>query len=297
MELKYIMEFVELVEVGKFSDAAEQLYISQSSLSKHMKTLEEELGVPLFERETKRKVQLSPFGKLYLPYAEQISILHKEYLALQEKNLLELAATLNIGSIPAMEQYQITDILAKFQSSHLGIILNIEELESALSVEKVLQGKLDFAFVREQKVAENDGLNHVPYADDVLCAVLPASHRLAGQESVSLSQLQHEHFLLLKDSSFMYEMCVNECIHAGFEPNVIYTGSNGNNIVNMVGHGNGIALLTRRPISTNKNPLIRVVDIEPKITTQINLVYRKHGAMSQEAKRLLAFFLAEIDAK
>ncbi len=290
MELKYITEFVTLVDAGKFSEAAERLYISQSSLSKHMKTLEEELGVPLFERETKRKVQLSSYGKLYLPYAEQISILHHEYLTLQKKQQREAAATLNIGSIPAMAQYRITDLLAEFQKKMTGVILNVEELESALSVEKVLQGRLDFAFVREHAPQAEDSLCRLHFSSDVLCAVLPAGHRLANQSVLSLAQLENEDFLLLQDSSFMYEMCILECERVGIVPNIVHTGSRGENIVNMVAQGRGVALLTRQPIAGLQSDKVRVVNIEPAIETEINLVYARHAQLSKEAKKFLSFF-------
>lgn len=291
MELKYVKEFVELVNIGKFSEAAERLYISQSSLSKHMKTLEEDLGVPLFERETKRKVILSNYGKLYYPYAEQISILHEEYLALQRKQRKENGEKLNIGSVPAMAQYQITDMLAQFQAERQGVILNVEESESAISIEKVIRGELDFAFVRESFRREEQTLQHLRYATDVLVAVVPAGHRLAGQKEIALLELQNENFLLLRDSSFMYDMCLEECQNAGFVPNVVYTGSRGENIVKMAGRGSGIALLTKKPIEEIKNDNVRVIDIVPKITTEINLVYSKQAQMSNAAKDFLAFFL------
>ena len=161
MDIKYILEFVELVDAGKFSTAADRLFLSQSSLSKHMKTLESDLGVELFERETKRKVILSEFGKLYLPYAEQIAILHKEYLTLQEQQKKALSATLKIGSIPPMMPYRITDLLASFQEQHPGLILDVEELETAISCERIRQGTLDCAFIREKPDSPDLTLEHI----------------------------------------------------------------------------------------------------------------------------------------
>lgn len=293
MELNYVIEFVELVKTGKFSDAADQLFISQSSLSKHMKVLEEELDVELFRRETKRRVQLTKYGELYYPYAEQIAILHKEYLMEQQKQKRELAETLRIGSIPAMGQYRITDILAKFQEQNSGVILHVEEMESAESVDRLLKNQLQFAFVREFETHQEDKLCHIRYTSDRLAAVLPASHPLAGRSDIALQELEGENFLLLRDTSFLYAMCLKECFRAGFEPNVIYTGSRGENIVNMVGQGAGVALLTRQPIAALQNANVRIVDIEPAITTDINLVYCRQAALSRAAQRFLEFFNQE----
>lgn len=281
MELKYILEFVELVDAGKFSEAAERMFLSQSSLSKHMKALEADLGVPLFERETKRKVILSEHGKLYLPYAEQIAILHREYLALQAKHIKALSSTLKIGSIPSMEPYRITDLLTGFQNAHPDLALKVEEVESAVSCERIRQGKLDCAFVREYPGMKDSNLERINYTFDTLCAVLNQNHPLAKEKKVSLLQLCDESFLLLKDSSFMYEMCVEACEKAGFIPNVTYTGSRGDNIVNMVSRGSGVALLTKRPIVHFKTQNVAVVDITPSISTEINLLYSKERQQSE----------------
>ncbi len=293
MELKYVLEFVELINAGKFSEAANRLFLSQSSLSKHMKTLESDLGVELFERETKRKVILSEYGKLYLPYAEQIAMLHKEYLALQEAHRKSSASTLKIGSIPSMMPYRITDLLAEFQTCQPNLILHVEELESAESCAYIHQGKLDCAFVRENAQLVDKSLKHVSYTFDTLCAVLHKNHPLAVEKHIHLTQLCDESFLLLKNASFMYEMCMDACEKAGFTPHVTYTGSRGDNIVNMVGRGAGVALLTKRPIATLKNPNVVIVDITPAITTEINLVYSKEAEGRKELQQFLAFLQAQ----
>ena len=295
MDIKYILEFVELVDAGKFSTAADRLFLSQSSLSKHMKTLESDLGVDLFERETKRKVILSEFGKLYLPYAEQIAILHKEYLALQEQQKKALSATLKIGSIPPMMPYRITDLLASFQEQQPGLILDVEELETAISCERIRQGTLDCAFIREKPDSPDLTLEHISYTADRLCVVLRKDHPLAGRKYIRLEQLHNENFLLLKENSFMYDMCIRACERAGFIPNVTYTGSRGDNIANMVSRGSGVALLTKRPIENMRFPHVEIVDIEPPITTEISLVYSSEAGMRKELDQFLQFIREQLD--
>lgn len=295
MDIKYISEFVELVDAGKFSEAAERLFLSQSSLSKHMKTLESSLGVELFERETKRKVILSDFGKLFLPYAEQISILYKEYLALQEKQKNLAPATLRIGSIPTMMSYRITDLLAAYQESKPGLILNVEEMETSALCDRIRQGSLDCAFIREAPEHLDPTLEHISYTADRVCAVLQKSHPLAKEKSIHLEQLCNEDFLLLKENSFLHEHCISACQRAGFTPNIIYTGSRGDNIANMVSRGSGVALLTKRPIENMHFPHVVLVDIEPPIITEINLVYSRDLGNSPELEQFLQFIREQLE--
>jgi len=112
MEINYLKEFVVLAQTGNFLEAADTLYSSQSTLSKHIKSMESELGVPLFDRTT-RKVRISKYGQLLLPYAKQIIELHDEYTAILQTSLETDREILTVGSIHILAQYKITDIFAE----------------------------------------------------------------------------------------------------------------------------------------------------------------------------------------
>ena len=78
MQIDYIKEFIILAEIGNFLEAADHLFMSQSTLSRHIKSLEDDLGTPLFDRTT-RKVSLNEYGHLFLPYAREISKIQYNY--------------------------------------------------------------------------------------------------------------------------------------------------------------------------------------------------------------------------
>ena len=103
MEINYLKEFVILARTGNYLEAADSLYMGQSSLSRHIKTLEEELDIRLLDRTT-RKVSLTEAGRLFLPYAENIMLLQEQYqdvlLDFKKNNHISLS----IGSIPSMTQ-------------------------------------------------------------------------------------------------------------------------------------------------------------------------------------------------
>lgn len=94
MDINFFREFAVLARTGSYSEAAKQLFLSQPSLSKHIKSAELELGQPLFRRTT-RRIELTPFGAALLPCAEQIAALQDEYTARllhvpQEKAVISL---------------------------------------------------------------------------------------------------------------------------------------------------------------------------------------------------------------
>ena len=126
MEINYLKEFVILARTGNYLEAADSLYMGQSSLSRHIKTLEEELDIRLLDRTT-RKVSLTEAGRLFLPYAEHIMLLQEQYqdvlLDFKKNNHISLS----IGSIPSMTQYHITDALFLYQQKYPDYSLDLIE--------------------------------------------------------------------------------------------------------------------------------------------------------------------------
>ena len=129
MEIDYICEFSVLAETCNFLEAADQLFISQSSLSRHLKTLEKELGVPLFDRTT-RSVTLNGFGQLFLPYARQIAAIRYEYTTAIGNAVNAEHGNIRIGSIPVMTQYRITDVMMRFRQENPRFTLDVIEADS-----------------------------------------------------------------------------------------------------------------------------------------------------------------------
>ena len=124
MDITYLREFVVLAQTGNFMEAADILYSTQSTLSKHIKSIELELGVPLFDRTT-RKVRISKFGQLLLPYAKQIAELQDKYTAILKSSLETDQEILTLGSIPALAQYNITDVFVNFKKSRPQATINV----------------------------------------------------------------------------------------------------------------------------------------------------------------------------
>ncbi|MBP2642487.1 MAG: LysR family transcriptional regulator [Firmicutes bacterium] len=285
MEINYVREFVVLAEKGNFLEAADYLFISQSSLSKHIKAIETELGVPLFNRTT-RKVALSEFGQIFLPYAKRIVYIQNEYTTAFFDRIKNTSATLTIGSIPSMAQYNITNILARFKKSHLNSTLNVIQGGSTKLENLLRQNKCELAFIRQVYDIDNEFVK-IPYAIDTLAAILPARHPLAECKTVSLEQLKDEEFLLLPKQTRPHNLCLKACEQHGFEPKVVYTDHKLENLIDLVVKEMGVALLMKRLAIYLSNPNIAIVDISPSISTQVSLCYKKNADLSDAAKYFL----------
>lgn len=291
MDVEKCKEFVVLARTRNYLKASEQLFISQSSLSKHIKSLEHELGVTLFVRST-RSVDLSPAGRVFLPYAQKITRVDNEMLAalsdVQENEL----HVLDIGSIPIMVPYGITGIMARYEHDNPTERIRLFEGDADELREALRQDRLELAFIREwdgdaSKDSGDEEFGTVPYDEDRLVAVLPVDHPLAGRQKVMLGELADEDFLLLPKGSVMHALILDACAIEGFVPRVRYQGRRGENIIDLVGRGMGVSLLMRKPAAYLATPDVVLVDVEPTITTEIKVYYLRGREPSPAARRFL----------
>ena len=155
MEINNLKEFVVLAKTGNFMEAADILYVSQSTLSKHIKSIETELGVLLFDRTT-RKVRISKYGELLLPYAKQIIELQDHYIANLQSSLDNDRDSLPVSSIPALAQYNIIDIFVDFKKSRPQSTLNVIQAGPDELKEMLRQKKCELAFIRFTDEVDDD---------------------------------------------------------------------------------------------------------------------------------------------
>lgn len=285
MEINYLHEFVVLAEMGNYLEASATLFISQSALSKHIMAIEKELGVPLFDRTT-RKVVLNKYGIAFLDYAKQIAKLQYAYTSaiISAKGTEE--RRICIGSIPLMSPYHITDAIMRFEQDNRGYAIDLVEGASIELKEKLRQNQCEVAFVRNCGEKDEEFVK-VPYTSDTLIAVLPAAHPLAGHSVLRLEELAQENFLLLHKISIMYNLCVNACHQCGFEPHIVYTGSRAENIIDLVEKGMGISLLMKKTTLHLASPKIALVEVTPAIHTNVMMYYKKNADLSPAAKHFV----------
>lgn len=285
VELKYIREFVSLAETGSYFETAERLFITTSSLSRHIKALEEELGMPLFDRTT-RKVTLNRHGRLFLPYAKQFVKIDDECAMAFDEEVMYTKGAISIGSIPMMKAYGISDILRQYRQNNKNVIININEADSTPLAEMLRKSEIDFAFLRNRHISV-DEFDTIPISEDHLVAVLPKSHPLANEKTITISQLEGEALLLISKNSFMYRLCTDLCRSAGFQAKVVFTSQRAENLVELITQGTGIGLLMSKPVAPILPDNLTIVDIEPRVTTTVFLAFLKDRKFNTACKRFL----------
>lgn len=289
MHINYLKDFIILAKHTNFLGAADELYISQSTLSKHIQALEKELDVQLFNRST-RNVQLSSYGKMYLSHAQRIVDNYEKSLAELNQFKDELQQTITIGTIPIMASYGITQAIMAFRRRFPQSKVHVIEADSQRLMTILDNGECDIAFIREDHQM-NDNLTGINFATDRLVAVLAKNHRLAKNTSLSLTELAQEIFLFLQSGTVMYDLSVNACRAAGFEPIIAYTGKRAENILDLVKEGMGISLLMEKPISFLNHKGVSLIPITPAIQSDIKLVHPSSRKPSYLTKAFLDFII------
>jgi len=310
MDINYFKEFTVLAQTKNFWAASEQLFINQSTLSKHIKSMEEHFGADLFAR-TSRKVELTEFGRLILPYAQQIADLQYEYESAALHYNKKGKSTLTIGTIPVIPKYNITEQLVRFQLEYPSIDLKTVEADTMELRERLLRRECDIIFYRNHPFyLEHDPdreslMAQIPFASDDLVAVLPKDHPLAGETTLRLEQLKEEYFATIPEETMPYNLCIRACRDAGFTPTVIFRSHNLEAILDMVRKGHCVALLfeqhVRAPFDSLSDLESRkvldaphaVIPIEPAIRTDIVLAYLKKPVPSPAAIHFIDSFLRE----
>lgn len=288
MEIEQLYEFTVVAKLGSFSQAAEELNMSQSSLSKHILSLERELGAPLLIRNP-RNVTLSPAGAEILPLAAQTyELLNKIHVAADQHSSRK-KDRLRIASIPVMAQYNITGLLAKFQREHSNVTLEVTECEKQELLSLLEGGKCELAFSRRGLEPDEECLEYLPICRDNLVAVLSRNHPLAERKTLALRDLKGQSLLFLDKQTGFHHLYTNLCRGAGFIPRIAYTGHRPENIVALAAQNMGIALLMRRHIDYIQKPDVAVIDISPAVESSICLVRQKNLPMTDLANTFWCF--------
>lgn len=246
-ELRYI---VTLAREQHFGRAAERCFVSQPTLSIAVKKLEEELGIPLFER-SKNSVQVTPVGDKIVQQAQRVLEQAETIKDLAHEGKDQLKSPLRIGAIYTIGPYLFPDLVPEVQSLAPQMPLYIEENFTETLRLKVRNGDLD-AIIIAMPFHEPDVLTRELY-DENFEMLLPAEHPWASSKEVDSKKLSETELLLLGEGHCfrdqVLEACptLNQSMH---EQHTVMEGSSLETIRMMVASGLGASVL---PSSAAKN--------------------------------------------
>ena len=288
VSIKYLPEFITLAEIGNYAEAAEELFTSQSSLSKHIQALEREVGHTLLLR-TGRTLIPTPFGELLLDYARRFVDLDREYQAAAADFESRTRTDVHIAVSPNMNcDHMVNMLWDHFIEKHPACHLFTGEFHTYRTLEQIFAMGYELAFRVSDTPAHEDYCCY-PWAASSIVALLPTNHPLAQAGSIQLDALREDPFVLPSGSSALQAIVLNLCAAAGFQPKAGMYIHGGRNLVEMVRGGVGVGLAPASDVAAASEQEVVALELQPAATIYLNLYYQKDKPLSKAAKAFLDY--------
>lgn len=267
LKISTLQYFVEVATEKSFTRAANNLYISQPTLSRHIQELEAELGVTLLIRH-KYSVQLSDAGEKF--FTETIDVLekldHLTHLFDDQKDVSQSSVVIRIGVLPNFNLSPLEERLATFKATHPNVKILLTDDTPMNLADGLNNGRYDLVFCLASYFAGNQNIEKHFFMANHLQIALPQKHHLAQQPSLKFSELESETFILLerKQSPIIVDYVVNQGLINGFNLRADYYVNNLDEGLTAVSAGKGLAFLYSGMNNGNlaQQYHIKIIDLE-----------------------------------
>ncbi len=198
MDIRRLEVFCKVVEFKSFTKAAEAVYLSQPSVSEHIRSLEELLGAKLFDR-LGREALVTGAGQVLYRYARRILHLRDEAVQAVKEYGGQLAGTLRLGASTIPGSYLLPQRLEAFQTQVPGTRILLRISSTARIVEELLQGELELGLIGA--LSKDQALSCQPFCSDQLMLVVAPGHPWAQRSEVAVTELFGQPFILRERGS------------------------------------------------------------------------------------------------
>ncbi|MBZ6065611.1 DNA-binding transcriptional regulator OxyR [Aeromonas schubertii] len=293
MNLRDLEYLVALEEERHFRKAAERCFVSQPTLSGQIQKLENELGVILIER-TSRKVLFTPAGEAITRQARQALREIGEMKALAQGFAEPMSGEIHIGLIPTVGPYLLPHVIQDLREQFPRLEFFLYEDQTQVLLKRLEAGELDCLILAELEGME--GFGTIPLYQESMWLALPAGHPDAGQERVPFQVLKGKQLLMLADGHCLREQALGFCFAAGVGEDPRFKGTSLETLRNMVAAGSGMTLVPELAVPGRDEGGVSyrpVVDPVPGRT--ISLLYR-HYSVRRPCFNELAARIAQLMA-
>ncbi|KRO28338.1 transcription regulator [Lactiplantibacillus fabifermentans DSM 21115] len=240
MTINDIQAFIMVYELRHISNAAVELHMSQSELSKRMSAVENELNIKLLDTYNKRRLQITPAGETFYHHAIKMITDYEAMMHDLAPNRPTTTHQLKIGSIPVSGQYNLAQRIASFGAENPDIQLQIVEDEGNRVLERLADGEFQAAIVRDTQTSglQPTEFQKQPLLADELKIILPVGHRLANQDMIRMHDLAHEQIATLPPGSGVYEPIMSLFARQNLEPHIFFESTHIETLLGMLAENN-----------------------------------------------------------
>ena len=301
MNLKQLEAFIKVSDSKSFSKAAQELYLTQPTVSAHIQTLEKELQARLFVRNTKT-VKLSDDGKTLYQYARQMLELEEEIKSIFSKvaEQKERCITIATSTIPA--QYILPDLLVKFRQRFPEEQFRIVESDSSTVIEQVASHLVDIGF--SGTVIEKANCKYIPFYQDDLVVIMPNSKKYQRivKEQKSIEWIESEPLIMREEGSGTRKEAEKQLKKMGIaaeDLQIVATIENPEAIKRSVKSGLGITIISRLAAADEieSGEVLEFPFSQNGSGRNLNLVYNKNYRLPAAAEHVRELIIEKYDLK
>ncbi|MEI8393111.1 MAG: hydrogen peroxide-inducible genes activator [Rhodospirillaceae bacterium] len=282
--LRQIGYLLALARHRHFGRAAESCFVTQSTLSAGLQELEAVLGAALVER-TKRRVHLTPLGKVIAARGQELLRVAEEMAELARGAAEPLTGLRQLGVIPTIAPFLLPRVLPELRSAFPGLRLYLSEDLSARLLDRLDSGDLDAVVLALPY--PGDGLEVMELGSDPFLVVCPPDHPLAAFAEIEPGRLPADELILLQDGHCLTEHALAACRLPAPRPGRAGTGMQGTSlhtVVQMVAGGLGITLLPRLAIGAGilRGTTLIARPLAGGVPRTLALVWRRSSPAAEE---------------
>ncbi|HYS94401.1 MAG TPA: selenium metabolism-associated LysR family transcriptional regulator [Candidatus Acidoferrales bacterium] len=295
MDLRQLEIFVKVAELKSFSKAAQALRLTQPTISEHIRTLEQELGVRLLDR-LGRGAEATRAGQLLLSHATRMLQLQRETLQAMDSFQGRLAGDLHVAASTIPGEYVLPSLIGRFKEKFPDIVISLLIGDSRAVVDWVIDGRAEVAVVGA-KLAHR-GIEYRELMPDELVVVVPVAHPWHGKKEIGLADLRAEALLLREQGSGTRAAFESALAQAGQDLSAFrIVGEMGSTqaIKQAVKAGVGVSVISRRAVEEEcRSGLVWCLKIRDlKITRAFHIATHRDRSRSPLAEAFRSFLEAE----
>ena len=278
MDFNQLSLFVLLAQCGQFSETSIRGNVSQSSLSKQIKALEDEVGARLFNRSSKGAFPTAA-GQEFLNFASSVLEAKRQMHRTISAHLDAENKESTIGIMPVMASYGIAELIAEFREEFPQFNLKIVEKNTREIADLLAQNKFNIALIGTG-IADIEKYDEYLLARDEIVLAVSESHPLAKAPEIDISALADERFIFLENSIGLNKIIADGFSDAGIQPKYSYTCDTVPSALSLVKEGLGVLLLTTKGMSIFATNGISLVPLRQKMYGKLVLVTSKEHALN-----------------
>ncbi|MCR8928883.1 LysR family transcriptional regulator [Priestia megaterium] len=289
MEWNQLEYFQTLARIQHFTQAAKMLHITQPALSRSIAKLEEEVGVPLFERQG-RTVCLNRYGEMFLKRIEvAITEVEKGKQELLEE-LNPVSGTISLAFLHIIGTQMVPRILSEFGKKYPHVEFELSQFSNDVAMQKLEQGKCDFFIT--SSVTLKDGIRKLDLLTEELFVAVPTGHHLSQNKEVDLFQIIDEPFIGIKSHCGLRDTLDLYFEKIGFTPKTKFEGEEVMTVAGLVSAGLGVSILPAAP-ALQLDGISWVKLRNPSCTRNIGIAWSENHYMSPSAQLFRNFIVKQ----